>query len=96
MKLPASSTLLGLAMVAAFPIKTITGTHLDDYVLVGCYGDSQSLRIMFNKQSEDIMSASICFDLCNDGTNTHFGTQYGEEVCMCVCIMNISGSVLET
>ncbi|CAB1116227.1 unnamed protein product [Ectocarpus sp. CCAP 1310/34] len=81
----------------------ILGNHLDDYVLVGCYADSQSGRIMFNKQSEDVMSASvsctvlllrtlafwigawraqICFDLCNDGTNTHFGTQYGEE-CWC-------------
>ncbi|CAM9872583.1 unnamed protein product [Ectocarpus sp. 6 AP-2014] len=82
MKLPASSTLLGLAMVAAFPIKIITGDHLDDYVLVGCYGDSRSLRIMFDKQSEPIMSAQICYDLCNDGTNTHFGTQYGRE-CWC-------------
>lgn len=35
------------------------GTHLDDYVLVGCFADSQSLRIMFNKQSEDTMSASV-------------------------------------
>lgn len=31
--------------------------------------------------------AQICFDLCNDGTNTHFGTQYGEEVWMYVCTM---------
>lgn len=37
----------------------VLGTHLDDYVLVGCFADSQSLRIMFNKQSEDIMSASV-------------------------------------
>ena len=22
----------------------------------------------------------VCFDLCNDGTNTHFGTQYAREV----------------
>lgn len=48
--------------------------------------------------------AQICFDLCNDGTNTHFGTQYGKEVCMYVCPYHIylvvpycarSGSVVE-
>lgn len=25
----------------------------------------------------------MCFGLCNDGSNTHFGTQYGKE-CWCV------------
>ena len=24
--------------------------------------------------------AQICYERCNDGTNTHFGTQYGSEV----------------
>lgn len=25
----------------------------------------------------------ICFEMCNDGSNTHFGTQYGQQ-CFCV------------
>ncbi|CAM9959471.1 unnamed protein product [Pylaiella littoralis] len=53
-----------------------------DYSLVGCYPDFKTSRIMTDKQSQEPMSAEICFNICNDGTNTHFGTQYYTE-CWC-------------
>lgn len=31
----------------------------------------------------EILWWQICFGLCNDGSNTHFGTQYGSEVILC-------------
>ncbi|CAM9959403.1 unnamed protein product [Pylaiella littoralis] len=52
-----------------------------DYSLVGCYPDFETSRIMTDKQSQEPMSAEICFDMCNDGINTHFGTQYYTEWC---------------
>ena len=57
------------------------GTHLDDYVLVGCFADSQSLRIMFNKQSEDIMSASVSSAPCTYVCCVHLSTIDGLHVC---------------
>eukprot|EP00904_Undaria_pinnatifida_P008999 jgi/Undpi1/5229/HiC_scaffold_2.g00511.m1 len=56
------------------------------YTLAGCYADSKSNRIMENKTVESEMSAEICFVLCNDGINTHFGTQYSTE---CWCAVNV-------
>eukprot|EP00903_Cladosiphon_okamuranus_P020283 g18613.t1 len=61
----------------------------DGYGSLGCFTDAQpgpsgkKVRIMDNKTSLGDMTAEVCFGLCNDGTNTHFGTQYGEE-CWCV------------
>lgn len=48
----------------------------------GCYVDARSARIMPEQYVETAMSAQLCFDICNDGINTHFGTQFAKE-CFC-------------
>eukprot|EP00752_Nemacystus_decipiens_P004620 g4217.t1 len=57
----------------------------DDYSLLGCYADSPRERLMpsgYIKAQEDSMSAEYCYFVCDDGVNTHFGTQYSRE-CWC-------------
>eukprot|EP00752_Nemacystus_decipiens_P011574 g10278.t1 len=61
----------------------------DAYYSLGCFADNQpdasgqKIRIMTRKTSSDDMSAEVCFQACNDGINTHFGTQWRRE-CWCV------------
>eukprot|EP00903_Cladosiphon_okamuranus_P021311 g19582.t1 len=68
---------------------TPTPSGGDGYDLLGCFADAQpgpngkDVRIMGDMTSSNDMTAEICFGLCNDGTKTHFGTQYGKE-CWCV------------
>ncbi|CAM9274851.1 unnamed protein product [Laminaria digitata] len=62
-----------------FPPPTPSAT---EFALAGCFTDSKSSRVMEFQMSDSEMSAEICFDMCNDGTNTHFGTQFASE-CWC-------------
>ncbi|CAN0200508.1 unnamed protein product, partial [Hapterophycus canaliculatus] len=60
------------------------GVSGDGFASIGCWSDDRSDRIMgawFSSGSP--MSAEVCFQVCNDGSNTHFGTQFGKE-CFCV------------
>eukprot|EP00904_Undaria_pinnatifida_P009184 jgi/Undpi1/5396/HiC_scaffold_2.g00677.m1 len=67
------------------PTTTPTGTT---YSLVGCFADDKTDRIMGGKMVAEVMSAEICHQLCDDGINTHFGTQYAEE-----CVGTASGEL---
>eukprot|EP00904_Undaria_pinnatifida_P009002 jgi/Undpi1/5231/HiC_scaffold_2.g00512.m2 len=61
------------------PTDPPTTTSGSTYSSVGCFRDSKRKRIMSNKQTSGHMSAEVCSGLCDNGSNTHFGTQYGAE-----------------
>eukprot|EP00904_Undaria_pinnatifida_P009040 jgi/Undpi1/5266/HiC_scaffold_2.g00547.m1 len=61
---------------------SISVYHRKFFSLKGCFKDGHSSRIMDPQGSHDVLSAEICYEQCNDGVNTHFGTQYAIE-CWC-------------
>eukprot|EP00903_Cladosiphon_okamuranus_P020285 g18615.t1 len=75
--------------LTAAPNAAPTADLAGAYDEIGCFADDQpgldgkEVRIMGDKTTSNDMNAEVCFGLCNDGTNTHFGTQYGKE-CWCV------------
>eukprot|EP00903_Cladosiphon_okamuranus_P005860 g5798.t1 len=58
------------------------------YESLGCFADNQqdasgqTVRIMTFESTSNDMTTEVCFQACNDGINTHFGTQWGRQ-CWC-------------
>ncbi|CAM9611193.1 unnamed protein product [Ectocarpus fasciculatus] len=74
----------GCDTITAYRIAGSEPSVGDGYVSIGCLADENGDRIMDGRMVTSIpMSAEICYGICKDGTNTHFGTQWGKE-CFCM------------
>ncbi|CAM9540916.1 unnamed protein product [Ectocarpus sp. 12 AP-2014] len=74
----------GLDRITAYRIAGSEPSAGDGYVSIGCLADKNGDRIMDGRMvTSTPMSAEICYGICKDGTNTHFGTQWGKE-CFCM------------
>ncbi|CAM9235202.1 unnamed protein product [Ectocarpus sp. 8 AP-2014] len=91
----ARSAPLGLVGVGLISAEVNAGCPAE-FLLLGCYAVLDSNRTMPKKILHEPMSAEICYMLCDDGLNTHFGTLSSRE-CRCGINpeLNIDGGKIE-